>query len=285
MTLAGEYDDVSADEARRLLQAGARMLDVRTAEEYDQLGHVPGARLLPVDLIAAAPALLRDPDEPLIVCCEHGVRSRYAADVLARAGCTRVSNLVGGMAAWDGPREHGSGRIWGPSEWLLEVADLLPRRGGRLLDVASGRGRHALLMASAGFRVKAVDRDVAALDWLRSAAGRLELAVEVETLDLESTVPDLGEGAWDVLLVFDYLHRPLFPALVGALAPGGLLVYETFTTGQARHGRPTNPAFLLTPGELRERCCGLEVLRERETDDGTRAVAALAARKPGARVA
>ena len=86
--------------------------------------------------------------------------------------------------------------------------------------------------------------------------------------------------AYDLVLVFHYLHRPLFPALVRALAPGGLLLYETFTAEQALRGKPKNPDFLLEPGELRKSVASLVVLREREGEFEGRMVAGVAARKP-----
>jgi rhodanese-related sulfurtransferase len=272
---------VGADEAERLVTEGrVRVLDVRTPGEYEQLGHIPGARLLPVDLVHAAPAVL-ERDRPWLVCCEHGVRSAYAADVLAQSGFTDVLDLAGGMACWNGPREHALGRVDGPSSWLLECADLLPR-GGAALDVACGRGRHALPLAAAGFEVRAVDRDAEALGALEDVAARLALPVETQALDLETGGVDLGAGRYALVLVAHYLHRPLFPPLVRALAPGGLLLYETFTRAQARRGRPTNPDFLLEPGELRARVAalGLAVVREREGEFDERDVAAVAAVAP-----
>jgi SAM-dependent methyltransferase len=166
-----------------------------------------------------------------------------------------------------------------PSSWLLETLDLLPR-AARTLDVACGRGRHALLLAAAGFPVEAVDRDAGLIDALRAMAGRLELPLRAEVRDLETGTADLGTEAYDLVLVFHYLHRPLFPALVRALAPGGLLLYETFTVEQARRGKPKNPDFLLELGELRERVAPLVVLREREGEFEGRMVAGVAARKP-----
>ena len=80
--------------------------------------------------------------------------------------------------------------------------------------------------------------------------------------------------------MFSYLHRPLFPALVRALRPGGVLLYETFTKEQARHGRPSNPEFLLDPGELPDLVAPLEVIRRREGEFEGRHVASVAARKP-----
>ena len=164
-----------------------------------------------------------------------------------------------------------------PSSWLVEHLDLLPR-GGTVLDVACGRGRHTLFLARAGFRVHAVDRDPVAVDAVRTAAREEGLAVECEVLDLErEPPPDLGRARYDAVIVFNYLHRPLFPALRRALAPGGRLVYETFTTAQAARGRPTNPAFLLRPDELRDLVAPLSVLRSREGDFEGRFVASMVA--------
>ncbi|MFI5006627.1 MAG: class I SAM-dependent methyltransferase [Solirubrobacterales bacterium] len=166
-----------------------------------------------------------------------------------------------------------------PSSWLLENRDLLPPVA-RTLDVACGRGRHALLLAAAGFPVRAVDRDTGLIDALRGTAESLGLPLRAEVMDLETGAADLGFQAYDLVLVFNYLHRPLFPALARALAPGGLLLYETFTVEQARRGKPTNPDFLLLPGELRERVAPLLVLREREGEFDGRMVAGVVARKP-----
>ena len=82
-----------------------------------------------------------------------------------------------------------------------------------------------------------------------------------------------------MLVVVHYLHRPLFPALLAALAPGGVLVYETFTVAQAARGRPTNPAFLLEPGELPRLVAPLEVLAAREGDFEGRMVSSVVAVK------
>ena len=176
-----------------------------------------------------------------------------------------------------------AGLIVEPSSWLLENLDLLPP-GARTLDVACGRGRHALLLAAAGFPVEAVDRKVGLIATLRATAERLDLPLRAEVRDLETGTADLGTADlgtadYELVLVFHYLHRPLFPALLRALAPGGLLLYETFTVEQAKRGKPREPDFLLEPGELRRRVAPLEVLREREGEFEGRMVAAVAARK------
>lgn len=270
---------VSADEAADLVaRRSVQVLDVRTPGEFEQLGHIPGARLLPVDLVASAPAVL-DAQASWLVCCEHGIRSQFAADVLVRAGFAHVLELAGGMACWSGPRSHEPALVEGPSPLLLECAQLLPD-GGRAGDVACGRGRHALLLASAGFEVRAFDRDAIALEALAADAVRLALRVETTCLDLEQADgADLGTACFELLIVVHYLHRPLFPALIRALAPGGLLLYETFTRAQAERGRPSRPEFLLEPGELPQLVAPLRVVQAREGESAGRAVAAVAAIK------
>lgn len=127
-------------------------------------------------------------------------------------------------------------------------------RLGPLLDVACGGGRHTLASAAAGARAVGLDRDAAALRALARRAAEDGIARQVSAVraDLE-TGPGLPlrRGCCGAVLVFRYLHRPLAPALAEALAPGGLLLYETFTSRQRDLGHgPRNPAFLLEPGEL-----------------------------------
>jgi len=275
------HQNVSPEEVDGLLARGAVVLDVRTPREHEELGHIPGALLLPVELVAVAPAVLPDDGRPVVVVCEHGVRSRRASALLAEAGVP-ACNMSGGMSRWTGPRVHGPSPISGPSPWLLSNVHLAPR-GARTLDVACGRGRHALLLAGAGFLVRAVDRDAGQVAWLEALARRLQLPLDADVVDLENAAADLGEEEWELVLVFNYLHRPLFPALVRALKPGGVLLCETYTTEQAKRGRPTNPDHLLEPGELPRLVAPLEVLRQREGEIDGRALASVAARKPFSR--
>jgi SAM-dependent methyltransferase len=131
-----------------------------------------------------------------------------------------------------------------PSPWIARFAALVPP-GARVLDVACGEGRNARLFAGRGCRVVAVDRDPAALAALRGVA-----AIETRALDLETGAWPLAGERFDAIVVVNYLHRPLFPHLVGALAPDGALLYETFAGGNEAYGRPSNPAFLLERDEL-----------------------------------
>jgi len=103
----------------------------------------------------------------------------------------------------------------------------------------------------------------------------------VRAVDLEMDGATLGDDHYDVIVVVHYLHRPLFPALLAALRPGGVLVYETFTIAQAARGRPTNPAFLLAPGELAALVAPLEILAAREGDYEGRMVSSVVGRRTG----
>jgi SAM-dependent methyltransferase len=140
-----------------------------------------------------------------------------------------------------------------PSAWITRFAALVPE-GARMLDVAAGRGRHARFFAARGARVLAVDVDAQSLASLAGVPG------------VVTRVADLEDGAWpfsgesfDAIVVTNYLHRPRLPHLVDALAPDGVLLYETFAAGNGAFGRPSNPAFLLRENEL------FDALRERLT--------------------
>lgn len=142
-----------------------------------------------------------------------------------------------------------------PSAWVRRWAPQL-RSGGTALDVACGGGRHARFLAALGHPVDAVDRDAAAIAALTGVTGITALCADIEG----GPWPYTGR-LFDAVVVANYLHRPLMPALLDALAPGGVLVYETFGAGNERHGRPSNPDFLLRPGELLELAAGrLQVL-------------------------
>jgi SAM-dependent methyltransferase len=129
------------------------------------------------------------------------------------------------------------------SAWVLRFLPLI-RSGGRVLDLAAGGGRHTRLLLDRGYAVRAVDRDTAALAPLAGPR------CTVGELDLETGPPWPLGGGYDAIVVTNYLHRPLFSAVGSALAPGGVLIYETFALGNERLRRPRNPDFLLRPGEL-----------------------------------
>ncbi|ABF07953.1 class I SAM-dependent methyltransferase [Cupriavidus metallidurans] len=147
-----------------------------------------------------------------------------------------------------------------PSPWLTRWAHLI-RPGGRVLDLACGSGRHSAWLAAQGFAVLAVDRDAEAIAALPSG-------IERRTVDLEQGAWPLADaGRFDAVVVTNYLHRPLWPHLIEALAPGGVLIYETFAAGNETVGKPSRPDFLLRPGELLE--VAHDALRVVGYEDGT----------------
>jgi tellurite methyltransferase len=171
-----------------------------------------------------------------------------------------------------------------PAQWLVENARMLPGAGGRrALDVACGDGRNAVYLARRGFAVDAVDVSDVAIGGLRAAAGEAGLAITATRLDLEQT--PLPADRYDVVVQINYLQRALFGSLVAALAPGGVLVAETFTRAHVeRLGGRLDDRFLLRPGELLTACAPLRLLRYREgitgSPDRRKAVASLVSQRP-----
>lgn len=155
--------------------------------------------------------------------------------------------MTEGKARSDG--RHGASGV--PSAWIARFAPLVPA-GGPVLDLAAGGGRHTRLFLGRGHPVVALDRDVSAL----ARIGHPQLEVVTADLEAGGAFPLAGRR-FAAVVVANYLHRPLLPALVEAVAPagagpGGLLLYETFARGNEAFGRPSNPDFLLAPGELLE---------------------------------
>lgn len=173
-----------------------------------------------------------------------------------------------------------------PSPFFVEQQDRLrdAARLGCVVDLACGRGRHAVPLAESGLPVVGIDRDPERLRQLRDTADRRGLEISTLRADLEapSRIP-IRDGRCGAVLVFRYLHRPLVDSIVRALAVGGLLLYETFTTRQLELGRgPRNPEYLLRPGELLRLFAELEVVHHWEgisPPPHREAVARLAARR------
>ena len=133
-----------------------------------------------------------------------------------------------------------------PSPWVVRHAQSIPARG-KVLDLACGSGRHARFLAGLGYPVLAVDRDARALAGVSTIKG-----ITTRQLDLEGEEWPLAGQVFDGIVVTNYLWRPRLPDVLALLAPGGVLIYETFMVGNAAYGKPSNPAFLLLAGELRQ---------------------------------
>ena len=142
-----------------------------------------------------------------------------------------------------------------PSDWVKRWSHLV-RAQGTVLDVACGHGRHAWWFYGLNHTLTLVDRSQAAMD-----------AIAIPPQACDKVVADIENGPWpltgrqfDAVVVTNYLWRPLMPTLLASLAPGGVLVYETFTTGNETVGKPSRPDFLLQPGELLQVCKDLRVV-------------------------
>jgi len=172
-----------------------------------------------------------------------------------------------------------------PSSLLLEHQDLLGPvdRSRALLDLACGNGRNGLALAARGYPVVFADRSGDALANVERALAAAGLDGRTWQVDLEREGVDALAGRhFGAIVCFRYLHRPLFPALRRAVVNGGLVIYQTFTVGQPRYGRPHNPDFLLRPGELPGYFQGWEFIHRFEgvLSKPERSVAQIVARKP-----
>jgi SAM-dependent methyltransferase len=195
-----------------------------------------------------------------------------------------LENLPGGHAD-----RSPAARMWRPAPFLEAVLPHLgppgAPRAGRAADLAAGSGRDAVFLALQGFDVEAWDRAPEALARAAALARRHGVSIRPVSANLEWTdpAPALEPGRYALITVFRFLHRPLFPAIERALAPGGWLVYESYRVGQERFGRPKSPKFLLEAGELARAFPGLTAVRYEEPSPPEGPITArLLARKPGA---
>lgn len=152
------------------------------------------------------------------------------------------------------PAAHGSEP---PSAWVQRWSHLVSP-GGTVLDVACGLGRHVRWFTEQQHPVTCVDRSAEALAAVRSMG--TAQPVEFVQADIENGPWPCAERCFDAVVVTNYLWRPLLPVIVHSLAPGGVLLYETFASGHETVGRPARPDFLLQPGELLKVCVDLRVV-------------------------
>jgi rhodanese-related sulfurtransferase len=284
------YETIDGDELYRRLALGGSvvLIDVRIESEYAS-GHIPGSLLIPLHELESRRNEVPNSGTPIAVICEQGQRSASACQLLAEHGYGPMLNLRGGIGSWPGPivqrPEHGSTHPHGisPTSFLVENFPLLPK--GLALDVAMGEGRNAIYMATRGFDVDGVDADPDTVSRARAAARKLGAPIRATVGNFEDGTYIIPIDAYDVIAVFNYLHRPLFKDIKDGVGPGGVVIYQTFTEEQARFGRPKNPDHLLRPGELRQVFSDWDVLAYRELvgasrkDGQMRAIAGIVARK------
>ena len=174
--------------------------------------------------------------------------------------------------AWNQRYGQGSHRSTEPDPFLVQAFEeyIQPEfpRGGTALDVAGGVGRHAIWLARRNWKVTLTDISEVGLEQAKKNAGELAKRINFVAADLHepSSQRSLGRASYDLVLVFFYLERSLFPRLKRALKPGGFLIYKTYTLEQRKfQGGPSHPLHLLKPNELLDAFSSLRVLYYRET--------------------
>lgn len=291
MRSGDRFELIGADRLYERLAMGETfcVLDVRTESEY-ACAHIPGSILMPLHELPARAAEIPNGGTPIAVIAEHGRRSVSACNFLAECGYHPLYSLDGGLHGWRGPLaaglngEHHPHQLIAPTPWLVENFHLLPK--GVALDIAMGNGRNAVFLATRGFDVDGVDVDPEVVAQARCTARRFHAPIRAVVGNVEDGTYILPMESYDVIVVFNFLHRPLFRDVIDGLKPGGVVVYQTYLEDQARFGRPTNPAHLLKKGELAEVFSSFEILREHERIDSAVpggppcALAGIVARKP-----
>ena len=189
-------------------------------------------------------------------------------------------------ASWNKKYSEGSHSSLDPDPFLVSAYDefLFDTTPGLVLDIAGGVGRHAIWLAQRGWRTRLIDISDVGIGLAEKNASRAlgpvakEFLITAEVADLDS-IQDFGREQYDLVLVFYFLQRELFPALAAALKPGGILIYKTYTTEQKNFaGGPSHPMFLLEPNELLREFSSMRVLHYHETIQ-EKGVAELVARK------
>jgi len=268
-------------EARPALAA----LDVRSATAF-ATGHLSGAGHIPFAELEERRAELPPRDMALLVTAEDGAGARAAAERIEGLGYGRVLWLDAAIAELPKALVDSTpaARLWRPSPFLEAMLPRLPdpaHHECRVLDLAAGAGREAVFLAQRGYRVEAWDHDRGALDKALALAERHGVTLHTEMRDLERRDPRLPVAEHRVVMVFRFLHRPLFPRIGAAVAPGGFVIYETYLKGQERFGRPKHPRFLLDSGELPGHFPGFTIEHyEESTPASGPLLARLLARRP-----
>jgi len=243
--------------------ASAGLLDVRPYGAFAR-GHRRDAASIPLEELPARVHELPSSRASVVVLEDDPARARAAAAFLEARGNTvtlgpATRDADGAPASLEeGPPRA---RLWRPAPFLTRALERIRQElppGARALDVACGTGRDAVFLALAGLSVDAIDVLPDALERARDMALRSGVSVSTEARDVEAD-PSLPAARYDLVTVFRFLWRPLFPALAAAVRPGGFVVYETFHERTRETGRsPRSEAHLLRSGELAAAFPGFE---------------------------
>lgn len=228
------------------------LIDVRPDSAFVE-AHAPDAANVPLEELPGRVHELPAREVSLRVTDADSARAAQARAFLESRG--HVVEVVPFDAVTQTEAGPSRVRLWSPSPFLIDSMNRIERErppvGLRALDVACGTGRDAVYMALRGCDVTAVDLLPDALARAQDLARRNGVGLRTIRYDLESTPPSLPAGSYDLVTVFRYLHRPLFPSLAAAVSPGGYVIYETFHERNLQTGRrPHNAAHLLGTGEL-----------------------------------
>jgi len=264
---------------------GARtVLDVRGDAAF-AAGHLAGSGHVPAEALKERRTELPARDRPMLVVAARGSEARAAAGTLEQLGYADVVALDAPIEQLPGGLdERGpAARLWRPApflEWALaRFRARLP--AGPAADIAAGSGRDAVFLALEGLEVEAFDHDPGALARATALAARHGVTITAVERDLERSATPLPRSRYALIVCFRFLHRPLLPAIAAALAPGGMLIYETYKVGQERFGRPLSRRFLLSDGELAAAFPTLETLHVEESEPPEGPITArLVARRP-----
>jgi rhodanese-related sulfurtransferase len=265
------------------------VVDVRTESEYAE-AHIPGSILLPLHELPARVAEVPNGGMPIAVVATQGHRSASACSFLAEHGYHLLFNLDGGINRWPGPLAAGSNgqhhpqQLIAPTPWLVDNFNSLPK--GLALDIAMGNGRNAIYLATRGFDVDGVDVDPDVVALARATARRFHAPIRAIIGNVEDGTYIIPIEAYDVIVVFNFLHRPLFRDIKDGVKPGGVVVFQTYLEEQIKFGKPRDSAHLLKPGELQQVFSEFDILRLNERVDSAVpggppcALAGIVARKP-----
>jgi SAM-dependent methyltransferase len=183
---------------------------------------------------------------------------------------------------WDDRYRNGEHRNLAPAPLVVQAIEKLPP--GRVLDLACGAGRHALVLAERGWSVTAVDASRVAIELVRERARERRLEMDARLVDLEKHEFDIQPEAFDLICDCCYLQRDLFPAIRAGVRPGGIVIAIIHLVDPSPDVKPMNPEFLLHRGELRAFFAGWDILHDFEGKPARgphqRIVAEIIARRP-----